>query len=199
MQQLRADPGRRLTCVPSGTSERTLLPRARPSAGRTAASLDFCEAQGYEVATTFAEEAKSTNGAAFSQLIDYLKKPEKGFITVVAPVTAGAGRRCGHRRGALSADRTPRRQRQLHGRRRRQHRRRHGRDGRQLERRPQRRRRATRCAPPCARRPYAARCWAGRPTATTSGRATAWSPWKTRRWSCATSTASTCTRASASA
>ena len=47
--------------------------------------LDFCEAQGYEVATTFAEEAKTNNGAAFAQLIDYLKKPEKGFITVVAP------------------------------------------------------------------------------------------------------------------
>jgi site-specific DNA recombinase len=47
--------------------------------------LDFCEAQGYEVATTFAEEAKGSTGAAFSQLIDYLKKPEKGFITVVAP------------------------------------------------------------------------------------------------------------------
>jgi site-specific DNA recombinase len=50
--------------------------------------LDFCEAQGYEVATTFAEEAKGGAGFAFSQLIDYLKKPEKGFITVVAPSPA---------------------------------------------------------------------------------------------------------------
>ena len=47
--------------------------------------LDYCEAEGFEVATTFAEEKTGSQGAAFSQLVDYLKKPEKGFMVVVAP------------------------------------------------------------------------------------------------------------------
>src|SRR5688572_4733562 len=47
--------------------------------------LDYCEAQGFEVATTFSEEAGSTGGPAFSQLIEYLKRPEKGFMVVIAP------------------------------------------------------------------------------------------------------------------
>jgi site-specific DNA recombinase len=47
--------------------------------------LDYCEAQGFEVATTFAEDGKGASGAAFAQLIDYLKRPEKGFIVVLAP------------------------------------------------------------------------------------------------------------------
>src|SRR3954447_12685470 len=47
--------------------------------------LDYCEAEGYEVATTFAEEKGASQSAAFSQLVDYLKKPEKGFMVVVAP------------------------------------------------------------------------------------------------------------------
>ncbi len=46
--------------------------------------LDFCEAQGYEVATTFSEESK-TSSAAFYRLIEYLKRPEKGFIVVATP------------------------------------------------------------------------------------------------------------------
>jgi hypothetical protein len=37
--------------------------------------LDFCEAEGYEVATTFAEEAKTS---AFSRLIDYLRAAGEG-------------------------------------------------------------------------------------------------------------------------
>ena len=47
--------------------------------------LDYCEEQGYEVATTFSEEAGSPGGPAFAQLIDYLKRPEKGFMIVVSP------------------------------------------------------------------------------------------------------------------
>jgi site-specific DNA recombinase len=47
--------------------------------------LDYCEAQGYEVATTFAEERGSASGGAFAQLIEYLKRPDKGFLIVVAP------------------------------------------------------------------------------------------------------------------
>ncbi|HXH21271.1 MAG TPA: recombinase family protein, partial [Dehalococcoidia bacterium] len=48
------------------------------------AFLDYCERQGYEVAATFAEEPKVEDGAAFAQLIDFLKRPEKGFVAVVA-------------------------------------------------------------------------------------------------------------------
>jgi site-specific DNA recombinase len=47
--------------------------------------LDYCEDQGYEVATTFSEESGSPGGPAFAQLIDYLKRPEKGFMIVIAP------------------------------------------------------------------------------------------------------------------
>ncbi len=47
--------------------------------------LDYCEVQGYDVATTFAEESGSPGGPAFTQLIEYLKRPEKGFMIVVSP------------------------------------------------------------------------------------------------------------------
>jgi site-specific DNA recombinase len=47
--------------------------------------LDYCEDQGYEVATTFSEESGSPGGPAFAQLIDYLKRPEKGFMIVISP------------------------------------------------------------------------------------------------------------------
>ena len=47
--------------------------------------LDYCEGQGYEVATTFAEEKGNIGGPAFAQLVEYLKRPEKGFVVVVAP------------------------------------------------------------------------------------------------------------------
>jgi site-specific DNA recombinase len=46
--------------------------------------LDYCEDQGFEVANTFSEEDKGAS-AAFGQLIEYLKRPEKGFILVVTP------------------------------------------------------------------------------------------------------------------
>ena len=47
--------------------------------------LDYCEEQGYEVAQTFSEESGSPGGPAFSQMIEYLKRPEKGFLMVVTP------------------------------------------------------------------------------------------------------------------
>jgi len=47
--------------------------------------LDYCEEQGYEVAATFSEESKDGGSHAFFQMIDYLKRPEKGFIVVVLP------------------------------------------------------------------------------------------------------------------
>ena len=45
---------------------------------------DNFEFEGYEVATTFPEESK-TSSAAFYRLIEYLKRPEKGFIVVATP------------------------------------------------------------------------------------------------------------------
>ncbi len=50
--------------------------------------LDYCEAQGYDVATTFSEESGNPGGPAFAQLIEYLKRPEKGFMIVVSPSPA---------------------------------------------------------------------------------------------------------------
>jgi DNA invertase Pin-like site-specific DNA recombinase len=49
--------------------------------------LDYCEEQGYEVESTFVEESKGSS-LAFSRLVEYLKKPEKGFIIVVTPTPA---------------------------------------------------------------------------------------------------------------
>ena len=67
----------------------------RPQAGRPESIshqnrrfLDYCEDQGYEVATTFSEESGSAGGPAFAQLIDYLKRPEKGFMIVISPSAA---------------------------------------------------------------------------------------------------------------
>src|SRR5262245_18948368 len=45
--------------------------------------LDYCEVQGFEVVGTFSEDGR--NGTGFAQLVEYLKKPEKGFILVVSP------------------------------------------------------------------------------------------------------------------
>ncbi len=77
--------------------------------------LDYCEEQGYEVAQTFSEESGSHGGPAFSQMIEYLKRPEKGFMMVVAPApidVVGRRGRCG---GALPAGRTARRAAAVHG------------------------------------------------------------------------------------
>ncbi len=47
------------------------------------AFLDYCEREGLEVAATFAEESRSEESTAFGQLIDFLRRPEKGFVAVV--------------------------------------------------------------------------------------------------------------------
>ena len=49
------------------------------------AFLDFCDHHGYDVAVTFVETADA-NGhrSGYRQLIDYLRRPEHGFIVVVA-------------------------------------------------------------------------------------------------------------------
>jgi site-specific DNA recombinase len=46
--------------------------------------LDFCDGQGYEVAATFSEEGQPDDAPAFAQLIEYLRRPEKGFVIVAA-------------------------------------------------------------------------------------------------------------------
>ena len=75
VHQLRTHPGRRLKCVRSATSAKLRRPRAKRSAAQNRRFLDFCEAQGYEVATTFAEEAQDHLRRVLPQLIDYLKQP----------------------------------------------------------------------------------------------------------------------------
>lgn len=52
------------------------------------AFLDYCEREGLEVAATFAEEAHSGDSSAFAQLVEFLRRPEKGFVTVVTPAPA---------------------------------------------------------------------------------------------------------------
>src|SRR3990172_12633816 len=49
------------------------------------AFLEFCDHHGYDVAVTFVETADA-NGhrTGYRQLIDYLRRPEHGFIVVVA-------------------------------------------------------------------------------------------------------------------
>lgn len=49
--------------------------------------LDYCEAQGFEVAVTFSEDSPESQ-QAFAQLLEYLKRPEKGFMIVVTPSIA---------------------------------------------------------------------------------------------------------------
>ena len=56
------------------------------------AFLDFCERHGYDVAVTFVETAETDghrNG--FRQLVDYLKRKDKGFVLVVARTLEGMG------------------------------------------------------------------------------------------------------------
>src|SRR3989304_3072180 len=58
-------------------------------ANQSQAFLDFCERQGYEPVGTFIE----SGGAApqgrvdtgFRQLVDFLRRPDKGFVVVVTP------------------------------------------------------------------------------------------------------------------
>jgi len=49
--------------------------------------LEFCEHHGYDVAVTFVETAESNGRSGFRQLVDYLRKPDRGFVVVVT--TAG--------------------------------------------------------------------------------------------------------------
>jgi site-specific DNA recombinase len=54
-------------------------------AAQNRAFLEFCESHGYDVASTFVETADG-NGrrGGFRQLVDYLRRTERGFVVVVA-------------------------------------------------------------------------------------------------------------------
>jgi len=54
-----------------------------PLSQQQRAFLDYCDHQGYEVAATFTEDGVHGQ-SAFTALIDYLKRPEKGFVVLVA-------------------------------------------------------------------------------------------------------------------
>lgn len=49
--------------------------------------LDYCESHGYEVTATFSEDSQSDSDRAFDQMINFLSRPEKGFIIAVVPST----------------------------------------------------------------------------------------------------------------
>ena len=53
------------------------------------AFLDYCERQGYEVAATFTEDAAGEGQTAFAGLVDFLRRPEKGFVVVVSKRITG--------------------------------------------------------------------------------------------------------------
>jgi site-specific DNA recombinase len=48
------------------------------------AFLEFCDQHGYDVVVTFVETADSNGRSGFRQLIDYLRKPDLGFVVIVA-------------------------------------------------------------------------------------------------------------------
>ena len=61
-------------------------------AGQNKAFLEFCERHGYDVATTFVETTESGGQrGGFRQLVEYLKRPDRGFMLVVAPSVEGLG------------------------------------------------------------------------------------------------------------
>ncbi len=61
-------------------------------ASQNKAFLEFCEEHGYDVAVTFVETANGDAGrGGFRQLVEYLRRPEKGFVLVVARSLEGLG------------------------------------------------------------------------------------------------------------
>ncbi|MGB2694750.1 MAG: recombinase family protein [Dehalococcoidia bacterium] len=55
-------------------------------AAQNKAFLEFCESHGYDVAVTFVEPNDGDGRRkGFRQLVDYLRRAEKGFVVVVAP------------------------------------------------------------------------------------------------------------------
>lgn len=65
-------------------------------AAQNRAFLEFCERQGYEVAATFVETGDGeARRDGFRQMVEYLKRPEKGFVIVVVRSPEALGRDIG--------------------------------------------------------------------------------------------------------
>ncbi|MCH7837023.1 MAG: recombinase family protein [Chloroflexi bacterium] len=63
-------------------------------AAQNKAFLEFCDRLGYDVEVTFVETVGGNGGGqrpGFRQLVDYLRRPEKGFLLVVARSLEGLG------------------------------------------------------------------------------------------------------------
>jgi site-specific DNA recombinase len=60
-------------------------------AAQNRAFLEFCEHHGYDVAVTFVETADRNGRSGFRQLVDFLRKPDRGFVVVVARSMATMG------------------------------------------------------------------------------------------------------------
>lgn len=61
-------------------------PDCETLASQSQAFLNYCQQQGYEVAATFVDPASSDDQdrVGFRQLVEYLRRPDKGFVVVVA-------------------------------------------------------------------------------------------------------------------
>lgn len=56
--------------------------------------LEYCQQEGYEVVASFVEGSAGEDGArtGFRQLVEFLRRPEKGFVVVVTPSIESLGR-----------------------------------------------------------------------------------------------------------
>ncbi len=68
--------------------------RSEPLAQQSSAFLEFCRERGYEAVASFVEGAvvDSERRPGYQQLVEFLKRPEKGFLMVVTPSVESLGR-----------------------------------------------------------------------------------------------------------
>jgi site-specific DNA recombinase len=72
--------------------EATPGPKGESLSAQNKAFLEFCDHHGYDVAVTFVETADGDGRrGGFRQLVDYLRRPERGFVLVVARSLEGIG------------------------------------------------------------------------------------------------------------
>ncbi len=67
---------------------------AKALAEQNRAFLEFCQQQGYEVVASFVDgiNAGDDGRPGFRQLVEFLRRPEKGFVVVVVPSVENLGR-----------------------------------------------------------------------------------------------------------
>ena len=67
---------------------------AKALAEQNRAFLEFCQQQGYEVVASFVDgiSAGDDGRPGFRQLVEFLRRPEKGFVVVVVPSVENLGR-----------------------------------------------------------------------------------------------------------